>query len=466
MLNEDDLGPNNAIMRVIEPETDITLPGVLARGQTMEELERQVRRAYRRMGLQRFAKVLAWCWFVTLLVALGLITLDKFYPLGVPSWAWAAGALGLGLAMAAAWIAVTRRASLGAAIEIDHRFGLKERVSSTLAMAPEDRHSEAGKALIDDAIRRVRRVDVATKFAVAPDRTLLLPLLPGLLAVLVACFVAQAKTEDPKSLDPKTPVVNKQVKKSTEALRQTLADRREQAKKMGLKEAERLFDKLHEAAREMAEGKIQRKDALVKLNDLARELKKRRDQAGGIDQIKKQLDQLKDVRQGPADKFAKAVRRGDLEKAVEELDKMRQELADGKLSDEQKEQLAKQLDKMQQKLDQIAQEHQQAQQELQQKIDGLREAGQLAEADKLQQQLDQLRQQAPAMQQLAQMAGQLQQCAESLRNGEPGEAADALGQLQNDLQQQLAEMELMQEAMDQLAQARQQMNCRQCGGFG
>ena len=31
----------------------------------MEELKKQVRRAQRRMGLQRFVGVLGWCWFGT-----------------------------------------------------------------------------------------------------------------------------------------------------------------------------------------------------------------------------------------------------------------------------------------------------------------------------------------------------------------------------------------------------------------
>ena len=96
----------------------------------MDTLERQVRRARRRLAAERFLNVLGWCWFAALLAALVAILADKFWPLGVESWAWVAGALGLGLLAAAVWTLLIRGGMLEAAIEIDHRFALKERVSS------------------------------------------------------------------------------------------------------------------------------------------------------------------------------------------------------------------------------------------------------------------------------------------------------------------------------------------------
>ena len=169
----------------------------------MEELRKQVRRAHRRLGLQRFLGTLGWCWSVTLLVVLVLIAVDKWHSLGVEAWAWGVGALGLGLLAAVAWIAATRRKPLEAAIEIDRRFALKERISSTLAMPPDDRESEAGEALVADALRRVERIDVTSKFAVRPPRRILLPLLPGVLAVL-AEIRQQFDTARHGSTDPLT----------------------------------------------------------------------------------------------------------------------------------------------------------------------------------------------------------------------------------------------------------------------
>ena len=140
---------------------------------------------------------------------------------------------------------------------------------------------------------------------------MLLPLLPGVLAVLVALLIGPAIAEDPqpKAADP---AAKQQVQKATAAVRRQLADRREQAKKEGLKDAEQLFQKLENGVKELNNEPIKEK-AMAKINDLSRLLADRRQQIGGTDKVKEQLDQLKNIDRGPADKFAKALSRGDLE---------------------------------------------------------------------------------------------------------------------------------------------------------
>ncbi len=98
-------------------------------------MRRQVRTAQRRLGVQRFVGVLGWCCCIGLSVALVLIAVDKFRPMGIEPWAWPAGGVVLGIAAAIFWSIARARGPVDAAIEIDRRFGLKERVSSTLAMS-------------------------------------------------------------------------------------------------------------------------------------------------------------------------------------------------------------------------------------------------------------------------------------------------------------------------------------------
>ena len=100
----------------------------------MDELRKQVRRAQRRITLQRFVSVLGWCWFAALLMAFTIIVVDKYRPLPVQAWIWIAGATALGLLGAVIWTALSRAPALEAAMEIDRRYALKERVSSALAM--------------------------------------------------------------------------------------------------------------------------------------------------------------------------------------------------------------------------------------------------------------------------------------------------------------------------------------------
>ncbi|MCE5266310.1 MAG: hypothetical protein LLG00_00285 [Planctomycetaceae bacterium] len=433
----------------------------------MDTLQRQVRRARRRLAAERFLSVLAWCWFATLLVALVLVAIDKFWPTGIDAWVWLGGAVGVGLLAAMLWTFVVPSSLMDAAVEIDRRFELKERVSSAMSLTPADRQSEAGEALLADAVRRVERIDVGGRFVIKPPRRLLLPLAPGALAVLVALLVSPA-TDTAAQAKVAEQTAKEQIKKSTEVVRRQLAERRDEAKKQGLPEAEQLFKKIEQGTRELnAEPKKEK--ALAKLNELSRMLADRRQQLGGAEKIKQQLEHLKKVDQGPADKLAQAISRGDFKKAIDELKKLQDQLANSKLNDKQKADLAKQLDQMKDKLSKLADAQRAAEKDLQQRADRLRRAGQMAEANKLEEQLSKLRQQSPQMQQMKQLAQQCGNCSKCLKQGNQADAAKAMQQMQSSidgLKRQLDEMQMLDDAMQQLAQAREQMTCKNCGGKG
>lgn len=434
----------------------------------MEQLKKQVRRAQWYLGVQRFVGVLGWCCFATLLVALALIVVDKFWPTGVEPWVWGSVALALGLMAAVAWAIWSGRGQIDAAIEIDRRFGLKERVSSTLAMSRHQRESDAGQALLEDALRRVERIDVHEHFKVSPGRQVFLPLLPGVLAVLVALLVSPAVVD--KSAAADTEAVKKQVKNSSDSLRKKLIQQRKRAEKQGLKDTRELFRRLERGAEELAaKNPGDRKQALVKLNELARELQKRRRDLSGADSIQKQLRQLKNITQGPADKFLRQISRGEFDKALQQLNELQADLAQGKLSEKQQQELAKQLEEMQKKLQDLIDAQRAAENDLQNRINQGRQAGREDEAEKLQQQLNELRLQLPQMNQLQGLADKLGRCSECLKDGQLMDANAMFSDIQadlNSLQQQLQELQMLDEAMDQLAQCRNQMNCPMCGGAG
>ena len=456
----------------------------------MDQLNRQVRRAQRWLGVQRFFGVLGWCLFVTLLVALAIIAVDKFRPLGLGPWiqyagagagfepfepwvvellkagTWAAAALGLGILAAVVWAVIRSRGPIDAAIEIDRRFKLKERVSSTLAMSDEERRTALGKALTEDAVRHVGRIDVGEHFGIFPGRQMLLPLVPAALAILVALWPRPAAVDNPAN----AAAVKKQVQESSESLRRKLIEQRKKAQEQGLKDAQDLFHRLEEATEDLADQtQGDRKQALVKLNDLARQLERRRQDLGGAEAVQKQLNQLKNIARGPEDKLLEAISRGDFKKAIQELDALKAKLADGNMTDKERENLAKQLGAMKDKLQKLVDAHGQAKDDLQQRVDQLRQAGQGAEADKLQEQLDKLMDQLPQMNKLQDMADKLGQCGQCLKQGQLQDANGMLNDLQGDLeglQEQLQELEMLDEAMASLAQSRDQMTCRQCAGQG
>ena len=81
------------------------------------------------------------------------------------------------------------------------------------------------------------------------------------------------------------------------------------AEEAGLEEVDDLFKKLQEGLDKLqTKEKLDRKEAMVKLNDLAQDLAKKRDELANVDQMRKQLDQLKNFQPGPGDKFGKALK--------------------------------------------------------------------------------------------------------------------------------------------------------------
>ena len=91
-----------------------------------------------------------WSLFATLVVAAIAIGVQKWFLVNVDGWLWAmqwlGGAMAVGLLGAIVWTWWVRKPELAAAIEIDRRFGLKERVSSSLALSADDLQTPAGQA--------------------------------------------------------------------------------------------------------------------------------------------------------------------------------------------------------------------------------------------------------------------------------------------------------------------------------
>ncbi len=142
---------------------------------------------------------------------------------------------------------------------------------------------------------------IGERFQVRFGRWALAPVISTALAVLLAAFLPPLAIDNPAQANLTNQQEKEQVKKSAEQLRKQLEQRKQEAEQKGLKDAEDLFGKLERALREANEaGKSDRKETLVKLNDLAKQLEQRRQELNGAEQFKNQLEQLKQMQQGPA----------------------------------------------------------------------------------------------------------------------------------------------------------------------
>src|SRR5262245_34779106 len=439
----------------------------------MEEIKRQVGRARRRLVLAQFLRVFGWSLFATLLIAAIGLAIPRLWVLSLDQqiwdWSWIGGGIGVGLAMAAIWTYLIRRTRLDAAIELDRRYGLKERVSSTLALTPDELNSDVGQALMSDAIRRIERIDVREQFRVSPTWRVLLPLAPALvIGTLVLVPTASMKQAEAK-VDT-APEVKKQIKTATMKLQERLKESQKKAEELGLQETDVLKEVNKELDKLAGKDATDRKDALIKINDLAKEIEKRKNDLGGAEKMRKELDKLKDIAKGPADKMAEALKQGDFGKAQEEMKKVTQEMKDGSLSKEDAEKLAKQLEEMKEKLQQAVQDQKDLRDQLQRQIEQKLAEGNVAEAAKMQQQLDQMNQNAEQKNQLMeQLAQKLGQASQAIKEGDTKQAAEQLDKLASDLekvQKQLDEAENLQEVLDQLVDAKDAMKCPSCQGEG
>jgi hypothetical protein len=439
----------------------------------MDELRKQVALARRKLVLEQFLRRLVRSLFVAMIVALIALAIPRLVAIpNLPTYwttAWLVGAVVAGILAAFVWTAVSNRSPVDAAIEIDHRFDLRERVASGLTLSSLQSETEAGQAVLNDALRAVRRIDVADGFPVRLERRAWLPLVPAALALMLVLFVNNRQAES--SIDPANPQITKeQVKQSAESLRKKIAERRKNAEEKGLKEAEGLFKQIEMGTKQLTQKNDgDRKQATVKLNDLAKQIQNRRDQLGGSESLRNQLKNLNNMNPGPGDKFVKAVKQGDLKKALEQAKDLQTKLAQGKLGETEKQQLKEQLKQMQEKLAAAAEAHKQAMEDLKKQVEQAQRQGNLDQAGQLQQKLDQLAQQKPQMDMLKNMAQQLGQAQQGMEQANAQAAADAMSQIAEQLeqmQQQNDEMEMLDSALDQLEMTKSAMACQQCQGGG
>jgi DNA repair exonuclease SbcCD ATPase subunit len=435
----------------------------------MAELKKQVHRVMRRLNFQQFLEVLVWCWVGALTLALCWTFAEKVWqPLLDPWWLVVPISMGLGLVTALGIWLFKRPTEVDAAVALDQAFGLKERVSSTLTLPPELRDSPAGLALVNDATKRVEQLDIGEKFGLRMPRAAWLQVIPAVLLFVVAAFVkfdgsgsAEAKTEPAKE--------RQQVDAAVKALAKRFEAQREKAKDQGMgeTETEKLIAELTKKTKDLEESKdkdLDQKKGLSQFNQLQDALKDRREKLGSAEQIQKQLEKLKlSADKGPAEKFEQAIKQGDFKKAIDELNKIAEQLKDGKLAPEEKKQLEKQLAQMKEQL-QKAGNLEERKKQLEEQ---LKKAG--VPQEQIKQELAKLDSQAGDMKKMEELAEKIGKMQESLEKNDVEKALEALQLTKGDLQQMMQamqEMEMLEQVMNDIQDMKNAMVCKNCGGKG
>lgn len=443
------------------------LPVRTKSGDLMNHIQKQVVSARRRLFFIDLIQTLGVSLFLGLMVAAIGLAIPKIWHMAFLTdagtaetwnWSWIGGGLLLGLlgAIVATWYRCSN--SLDAAIEVDQRFGLKERLSSAMELSDSELETEAGQALIRDANDRAESIELSDQFRFQPSRQLLLPLVPAML-VLGLVFVPDAAA---KVVEKAPPTDKVEIKSTFDEAKKKIQKKMEEMKAKGLKDADKNLQSLQKKIDNLSSDlKDDKKDTLVKLNNVKKQIEDRQSQIGGNSkEMKKQLNQLKKINDGPAEKISQAMNEGDFKGAKEAVKDLIQRMKDGKLSEKERKKLAKDLKQIAKDMNEISERHEQKKKELQKQIDKANREGDLQKAAKLQQKLDKQQRQDEQIQKMKKMAQKLQKCANCMKqgNGQPkqGDKQQQPGGEQGnqpsdaDMQDALESLEDLEDMMDQM----------------
>ncbi|MDZ4847793.1 MAG: hypothetical protein SGI77_00735 [Pirellulaceae bacterium] len=428
----------------------------------MHEILKQIAVARRRMVASIFIQSLTQAWIVVFSIALVPLVIPKLWALPVDANRWVtmclAIALGIGILWSIAFTILRWPSTVQVATEVDLRLKLRERLSSTLQLDENTKHSAAGQALLEDAQRIASRIDTRDAFPVQLDKQLLWGLVPVLL--LSATFlIPNAKSVEEIVVGP-SPESITQIKNSTQDLMELVRKQKEKADEEGLDEASDFFKQLQKNVEDLQKSNTKdTKKILSDINQLKEAMQKRRDELGSAESLKKNLANLKSLDKGPAEKMSDAIKDGEFKEASDELQKMMDDLEMGRLSAEQKAQLGKQMDQMAAALEEAAAEHEQAKDAIKKQIGEAEQAGDLQKAAELRNQLAEKQAQDDSMAEMANMAAQMKAAKDAIEKGDQAAAKKALQNMKDQMEKMGTEAKQLQD-LDKLIDGANE--CKKC----
>lgn len=376
----------------------------------MHAIQHTIQRARTRMVFQSALDDMGKALLIAVILAFITLVLDRAMSLSLPWWGYALipGAA-LILAPITAW--VRRPDSATVAATLDHRLKLKDQIATALyaERMPDDPFA---KQVVESAQRTATGLDLRDAFRLRWGRAWAwVPPVAALMA-LVAVFMnpmdllgrAQAQAQREQEADAAR-VAEEQVVNAVAAVRSM----RQENKATTDPETTEALNELAALTQRDLKNPEMRRQAVAKLSKVQEKLAAEAEQQESqFNTMQSMLSRLETDGQGPADKFADALRRGDFEAAKEALEDLAKNLDN--MSPDERAALERQLGNLAQQLAQAAQAaaQQQAQQQ-QQMQQALQNAG------LSQQQIQQLAQQnynQQAVQQALQQNGMSQQQAQ------------------------------------------------------
>lgn len=440
----------------------------------MDPILSKVRQARLRLAMGIFGRSLARWLLVSLVLATAIAIVPAIWPLdsGPREWIafWIASAVGVSLVVATLATASRAPTTREAAVEVDRRFGLGERISSAITVDSGERRTAFAEALVADANRRAEQLVIPERFPLRPRRSLWAPLLVPCLLLVAGWWTLEpaGRGDTVAAVDPEE---IRQVRAAASDLKKRITTQRQRHEADGIEESRELFRKVEAELDELTRRDgLDRKEAMIKMNDLRRQLEERKEQlASGAEQFRKAISGMPGFESGPAEQWAKAVKNGDMAAAEKTLAGLAEQLRDGSPDEAQRARLREQIDQLRDGLREQAAGHEQKKQELRQQIEQARGEGRSQDAAEMQRELDEMAGADAQMESMESLAESLGQCSSAMGEGDSAAAAEALRQAAEkfgEAASQASQVQDLESALADLDQAKSQMRCEGCRGDG
>lgn len=422
----------------------------------MSRLDDHVAAVQNRMALRIFTATLAWTATIFAAGILVGVLVDRIFLLSLPKpMIWLGGGAAATVIAAMIYAILKRPAANLAAIPIDDKLGLKEKISTALSCRNND--DPFAKAAVADAEETARQVvvNMGQHFPLSFPRPAYAAMSLALVAFLSYQYIDPMNFFNREEKQRQQQIQQQQAESVKKTIQQALAKVEAMPKVAGAEEAVRLAKAELQAmlTQPIADPAKANRTAVKALQDVNEAMKEQIKNSAKYAQAQNEMKMMRSMQrpqegQGPVADAHRAIADGKFTEAIDELTKAIENFDKLDKADQQK--AAQQMQQLAQQLQQQAQnpaQQQKMQQQLQQM--GMNQQ----QAQQAQQLMQQAAQGNPqAQQQLQQMA---QQAMQQMNQGQ-GPNPQQQQQMQQMMQQMQAQMNAQQQAQN-MAQAAQQM---------
>lgn len=424
----------------------------------MHEIQRVISAASWRLGFANFLR--GTIFMVAVLLGAAMLTriIQQIFGLTLPWREIAYASSGVALLGGLIYAVVARPSKDAVARRVDEGANLKESLSTALSVAPMQDDPWA-RAAVEQATRNARGVNVSQAVPIAAPRFWPVPLTMAL--AMVVLWIAL----------PRMDVLGWSARKLAEDTRQAQVVQAKAEAIEATKKVEDMMDKLglDKEASEVPKPEAPtprtpediKREAIKNLTKLQERLEQLREGEKGqkLDAIKNKLKQLR-TPPGQTSELSKSMAQGNFQQAQKEIEKIKEQMGAGALSDEKKQELSEQLDTMAKQIEEMAKNKESLEKALKEAGLDPKNAGDAAALKQAMEQAQNLTQeQKQQLQEMAQSSAAAQSAMDALSQAasQMSEAAksgdqQAMDQAASQMSEQMGQMEQLNQEM-QLAEA-------------